>query len=160
MSVPTEPGVYPFTDEHGTFYVLVARMGNPHAGELCLRGVWLDSELPVYADVDAFAGEWGPRIPPPERLAAMEELLTRDPTRGRYEGQCPFCDQDAGRVAIVSDSSDAVVAHARDCPWERVRRLRAQEKKGIAVTADQPTATGDRISTAALAAGKEKQDGT
>lgn len=40
-------------------------------------------------------------------LAALEELAAMDPTRGRYEGQCPYCLEDGG--------------HTPDCPWLRAQ---------------------------------------
>ena len=66
-----------------------------------------------------YMGTWGPRIPGPLRLAAMEELAAEDET-------CVWSDYDfyGCRHCNTSADDDGSITHDPDCPWKR-----AQEKQ-------------------------------
>ena len=73
--------------------------------------------------------EWGPRIPSPARLLALETILASDCWVATDEGGFPFgCKLCAGRFERIPNErggeSDVFAGHAPDCPWQR-----AQEEK-------------------------------
>ncbi len=96
-------------------------------------------------ETSGYSGEWGPRIPGPEQLAAMREMAETDPTyldtEARWQAPPPYdtrygadlchvrvcghCNADPEYVPPDTPSGVGyyeVRNHAPDCPW-----LRAQE---------------------------------
>ena len=136
---PTEPGWYCWRGAPDRDWEMVIVCQHTHDGEPYMGAyrLWA-SDLEMLAEgrepsslsIEGFThGEWGPRIPGPERLAALEELaacgcLEPDDWGGGYSF-CFFCD---GReVEVDIDGPGPVIyetKHRRDCPW-----LRAQENQ-------------------------------
>ncbi len=105
MPTPTETGYYWWRDGPSFAWSM----------QLVATLVWTDGRK-----VD-WRGEFGPRIPDPDRLVALETLAKRNPvvrTGSKLrQWECLFC------CGIASSDSDPV-SHHPDCPW-----LRSQELK-------------------------------
>ena len=125
MNTPTEPGWYWHRNtEHGPWWLVQLIWGH-HGGAMHMsvyEGDRHSYDLPVCSNgVEVDAGEWGPRIPEPERLKAMREMVESEPvldvTRDTREMHflCAYCSK-----CIVNVGQ----GHDPDCPWKR-----AQEDK-------------------------------
>ena len=124
MPVPTEPGFYYWTPPNGAPRIVsIVRAHGMLMADM-------EPGSPWFTLLAALKGEWGPRIPSPEQLAAMREVLPYfspisnvieiAPTGGilsEKHNVCIFC----GAPEDPPDSGDA--HHAPSCLW-----LRAQEK--------------------------------
>jgi hypothetical protein len=141
MTVPTEAGWYWWTPGnvqavyvpgvprclhvYESDGVLMAAV--PSSGRFGLAG--LEDSYPV--EMVARAGEFGPRIPPPARLRAMEEMAQAFPlillptfSAESNGNMCAYCH-------AIKSTTDAVFGgdtwHAPTCCW-----LRAQKEDGDA----------------------------
>ena len=113
--IPDKPGWYWWTtnpdDEGHTLTVCrCVAMANGKAWAFPAQGVVWGHGPP-----ESVGGEWGPAIPAPDRLKAMEELAAEEPWTMKQEDYCHYC---SGYPCRKSGGP-----HDPDCPW-----LRAQEK--------------------------------
>lgn len=108
MPIPTEPGHYYYRLPSS---LLVLKLPGPGC---------TDAYAMTERVVLSFAqgGEWGLRIPPPERLEALEELAARAPYR---------IDKERMRMACVWCGEDVNEPHHHTCPWQRAQP-RTEEK--------------------------------
>ena len=109
MPIPTEAGHYWFRWGIGEWQcatVLLA-YGVPVA--------WIGHER--YDNERAADGIWGPRIPGPARLAALEELAAKEPLG--YDALefviCCYC-----HAVMPNDQAEASF-HKPVCPWQRAQ---------------------------------------
>ena len=125
MSVPTKAGVYlwrpnadsPWQWRATQWHRWFGMEGQP-TGQHCLAVTRIRGPVPV----EEHGGEWGPRIPDPERLQAMHELTTIEPMCGiNYGGGC----DDSICFYCGAPWRDEDTEHDSDCPW-----LRAQPEEG------------------------------
>jgi len=114
MSTPTEPGYYWWTPPRG----------KPRIAEAVRAHGMLMADIepgtPWFTLLEAVKGEWGPRIPAPDRLRAMEEVMAKDITAyaDPEAAYCPFCEVEWDWV----NGDKWTCQHLPTCPW-----LRAQE---------------------------------
>ena len=116
MNTPTEPGYYWWTPPRG----------KPRIAEAVRAHGMLMADIepgtPWFTLLEAVKGEWGPRIPAPDRLRAMEEVCEREPVANTgYARFCDIC------LSHAVDENDMIV-HAPTCPWPRARPPKPKEK--------------------------------
>ena len=132
MSVPTEAGCYYWTPGCvRSEDAIIVRVDHE---------LWATSEGGGWSGDLAWKewaeGEWGPRIPSPERLAALEAVLAAVPERAVYVTvnggtSCGLCHAPVYNLAVGNGDQFLTArqcTHAADCPWLLAQPHAASEK--------------------------------
>ena len=133
-NVPTEPGMYLALSNGGTWGVddHVLRVNADGYGDLWvlifqhsttfgnIEGIW----RPL-ADAPADT-QWGSRIPPSPRLAAMEELAAIEPL-GWADGYITHCLACGVSIKIWTPNDGEPFPHKLTCCWLRSQREKPKE---------------------------------
>ena len=86
MSIPTKPGTYYWRKaNHCRWRLVTVRPTGEYGVENYPDPCGPLLELETWGD----GGEWGPRIPSPDRLKAMEELAAEEPL-AKAPPDCPW----------------------------------------------------------------------